>query len=128
MLFCVHIKCNRNNKVAAVMAKEDMNKRIKKERNIKVNIKQVHAMFGHMDEECTRKIAKHLGIKITIGMLKVCEDCAEAKAKRKKVAKVSDHEISKEPNGRIFLEISSIKKPKNAIDIKRVNSLENHGG
>ena len=121
MILYVHINCNRNKEVAAVVAVSDKEEEIC--HNIKVNIKQAHGMFGHMDKEQTRKIAKHLGTEITCKMLKICKDGAGAKAKQKKVTKVSEHEISKEPNGRTFLDIWSIKKPKNSTDIKKVAKL-----
>ena len=74
-----------------------------------------------MDEDRCRHLAKYLGMTLTRGTLKPCEACAESKAKRKAIAKTSEHQRSNEVNGWIYLDISTIKKPKNDNSIKRIN-------
>jgi hypothetical protein len=77
------------------------------------SIKTAHCMLGHKNEDVTRKMAKYLGWNITRGMLKVCEACAKAKAKRKDIkSKPEDGPNTKAMavNGRIYLDISSLKQ------------------
>jgi hypothetical protein len=38
--------------------------------------------------------------------------CAKAKAKRKNIPKDTDHEKAEKPGGRIFTDITSVRKPK----------------
>ena len=68
-----------------------------------------------MDRECTRLAAKGLGYKLVRGKSKPCEVCVAGKAKQKNVTKSSGHVPAQEKCGGIFLDISTIKSPK---DIK----------
>ena len=43
---------------------------------------------------------------------KPCEDCAIGKAKQKNVPKISQGKKSIKPNGRVMIDITTIKKPK----------------
>ena len=65
-----------------------------------------------MDRECTRLAAKGLGYKLVLGKSKPCEVCVAGKAKQKNVTKSSDHVPVKENYGKILLDISTIKIPK----------------
>lgn len=58
---------------------------------------------------------------LTRGTLQPCEDCAGAKAKRKPIPRVSEHNRSDEVNGRMYLDISTIKKPKNDDSVMEVD-------
>ena len=78
----------------------------------RLNIKKAHELLGHMNEEMTRKAAKHLGWEITKGTMKTCESCAIGKAKQKNVPKKSDHVGSKANGERVFLDIATIKGEK----------------
>ena len=49
-----------------------------------------------------------------------CTACSEAKAKQKSVPKKSKHKEATTPNGRIYLDISTIKKPKHMKQVKHV--------
>ena len=83
----------------------------------KISIDLAHQMFGHADEESTKKTAKALGFDISKGKMKPCESCARAKAKQRNVPKLSNHQPSNEVNGRVFLDLSVIKRPKEMDDI-----------
>jgi hypothetical protein len=79
---------------------------------ISKSVKQAHQQLGHKPEDLTRQMAKHLGWTVTRGTLKPCESCARAKAKQKDI-KTTKEEPSKkatEVNGRVYLDISSIKE------------------
>jgi hypothetical protein len=78
----------------------------------RLNIKKAHELLGHMSEDMTRKVAKHLGWEITKGTLQTCESCAIGKAKQKNVPKKSDHVGSKVNGERVFLDIATIKGEK----------------
>ena len=80
--------------------------------NQKISIQLTHDILGHMDEECIRLPEKSLAYKPTRGKLKPCEVCAAGKAKQKNVTKSSDHVPVKENYGKILLDISTIKIPK----------------
>jgi len=77
----------------------------------KWNIVQAHAKIGHCDEAATRNTAKALAIEIARGTLLPCESCAAAKAKQKNVPKSSDHVMATAEEGRVFLDIATIKGP-----------------
>ena len=77
--------------------------------------------FGHADEDETRQTAEALGVKITRGKMKPCPACAAAKAKQKSVPKISDHVPATEGERRIFLDISTVKKPKDLPAVIRPN-------
>ena len=78
----------------------------------KISIQLAHYILGHMGEECTRLAEKVNGYKLTRGKLKPCEGCAAGKEKHKNVTKSSDHVTDKDNYGKIFLDISTIKIPK----------------
>ena len=65
-----------------------------------------------MVEEETRKACKNLRIELVRGRLKPCGDCAVTKAKHKAVTKESTQMPSSEVNGRVHVDISTIKEPK----------------
>lgn len=114
-LYCAYFKrtADENTNVAAADTPIDTAvKTVVRERTI--SIKDAHWKFGHMDEAKTRVIAKALGFRVLRGTLKVCEACAIAKAKQKAVPKMSTSVKSTVPNGRIFLDLSRIKPPKDS--------------
>ena len=80
-------------------------------------IKKAHETLGHMDEEKTRAVARSLKWTITKGTMNSCENCAIGKAKSKDISlKDGPKEKAKEVNGRIYLDISSIRNPeKNGV-------------
>ena len=53
--------------------------------NRTMTLKDAHERFGHMNEELTRKSAKHLGIHLGKGTMAPCLACSTAKAKEKKL-------------------------------------------
>ena len=77
-----------------------------------MNINRAHEVFGHCDENTTRKIASAMGVRLVRGCMTPCEACGLAKAKQKNVPKVSRHIKAKVPNERVFLDISTIVTPK----------------
>ena len=79
----------------------------------KMSIKQAHAKFGHCDETATRAIAKDIGYEISRGTLGPCEACTVAKAKQKNIPKNVKHDKANVNNGRVYLDIATIKAPPN---------------
>lgn len=77
-----------------------------------MNVAKAHALLGHCNELSTRRTASYLDWKITQGALKTCESCAIGKARQKNVPKQSSGEKAKEPNGRWFHDIATIKSEK----------------
>ena len=51
---------------------------------MKLSINKVHWLLGHLNDNATRKTAKHLGWEITCGKMMPCEHCVETKAMQKK--------------------------------------------
>jgi hypothetical protein len=103
LIFCMYMN-RRKSPDTAVVSTET-------KKTVKMSIKTAHERLGHCDEEKTRKIAKHLGWELTRGNLPPCEGCTEARANQKIIPKDSDHGKAKEINGRIFLDISTIRDP-----------------
>ena len=103
-----------DNEVAAVVA--DKKKRI--------NADTAHGLVGHINDVDGRKIIKYLGFELTRKAMLPCGACAEAKAKQLSLptrtdvtrVEVRPRNISKVANGRIYTDISSVKKPK-LIDV-----------
>ena len=110
-LFCIRIKENEVQEVGA--GGTDPKKQA---------YKLIHAQLGHVGHEDTMKMAKHLGIQVARGDKHPCESCAKAKAKSKGVSKNSPHKKSTIVNGRVYMDLSSIKKPKNNPKIKSLSN------
>ena len=79
----------------------------------KISVALAHNIFGHMGEDQPRETAKNLGYEITIGSLHPCEACETGKARQKKNTKSSENVTATERNKRVFLDILTIKKPRN---------------
>ena len=91
------------------------------DQKMRMSVQQAHRKLGHCGEEETRKIDKALGWTITRGSMLPCVACAEAKAKQKNVPKVSDHEPTTDTNGRVHLDLATIKTPKGGSKITKPN-------
>ena len=85
-------------------------------KSVKMTVQKAHQMLGHSNEAATRKTAKLLGWTLSPGELKVCESCAKDKGKQKNVNKSSEAEKATKPFQRVFLDIKSIKPPKDKED------------
>ncbi len=73
------------------------------------NINKAHVLLGHNHLNDTRQIASHLGWTITRGSLRVCKNCANAKARQKNVPKISIGEKATDINGSWFQDNSTLK-------------------
>jgi hypothetical protein len=69
----------------------------------------------------TRKAAKLLGFDIASGNVTPCEACTIAKAKQRNVPKESQHIPTKESNGRVYLDIASLR----STDDNKISSNSN---
>jgi hypothetical protein len=76
-------------------------------------IMKAHALLRHGDQDKTKAAAIALGWTIYRGGWCRCVHFAKAKAKRKHIPKNAEHEKAAKPGGRIFTDITSIRKPKN---------------
>ena len=110
-LFCAYMKRKPKGTDEKALAIADGSAE-KTKKGKKISVKLAHDILGHMGEARTRTAAKHLGIEITRGAMQQCESCATGKAKQKNVPKNSDHVPATTSNERIFLDISTIMKPK----------------
>ena len=88
---------------------------------IKVNYQEMHDKLGHCNEDMTRKAAKLLGFEIASGNVTPCEACTIAKAKQQNVPKESQHIPAKESNGRVYLDIASLR----STDDNKISSNSN---
>jgi len=66
-------------------------------------------------------MVKGLGVTVKPGVMGVCWACTVAKAKQKNVVQFSMHQRSVVPGERVFVDISSIKTPKDVPAIPRAN-------
>ena len=69
-----------------------------------MDINEAHDIFNHLGPEVLRKTCKNLGIKLT-GTFQSCPGCMYAKAKQKKLNKLSKVQATK-PGERLFLDTS----------------------
>ena len=81
---------------------------------------QAHNKLGHCSAELTRKIAKQMGWHITTPV-KPCEACSVAKAKQKNVPKESGHGDNTDKAGRVFLDISTVKRKEDDPPVTKPN-------
>ena len=80
---------------------------------VTININHAHQLYGHYDEPTTRQAVYARGIGIVRGTLKPCNHCAMAKSKQRHVPAIeSEADRAVKPNGRVALDISTIKAPK----------------
>ena len=75
-------------------------------------------MFGHIDKDKVREMCKYLGYTIQRGTRTPCLPCREAKAKKEPIPKISDRKLSTMPSELMFLDIATIKKPKQCTTVK----------
>ena len=115
LLFAMCFK--RQNEVVAVGVDKTTAKPM--EKPVRMNINEAHRKFGHGHEDAVRKAAKHLGIEITRGTMKPCLACTKAKAKQKNVPKVSFHVVGNKDERLVFLDLASIKQPKDGPSITK---------
>ena len=78
----------------------------------KIDINKLHCMLGHANEAYSRLTAKEYGWEAT-GKWAVCENCAIAKSKQKKLSKTNTSPVMY-PGEQLYLDTSSIKST--AID------------
>ena len=113
LLFCMYFKHKESLSEKNLLSTEGSE-------GIKVSTKKkqisatlAHEILGHMGEARRRAATtKHMGFELTRGSLQAFESCATGKAKQKNVPQISDHNPATKINERIFLDISTIKEPK----------------
>ena len=77
----------------------------------KITRQMAHYLFGHMYLRDAIASAKLIGAYDVIpGGVVMCEPCLVAKSKRKNINKKGGHVLSNKPNGRIYLDITTIKE------------------
>jgi Integrase core domain. len=76
---------------------------------VSLGIKAAHDRLGHCDEERTRATARLLNWNIVRGALPPCRDCVAGKARQRNVPKESDHVPTGQVNGRLYLDVSTIR-------------------
>jgi hypothetical protein len=82
---------------------------------------QAHEKLGHSNEDATRATADIVGMKLRKGGMGICLACTIGKAKQKNVRKKSEGIKSKEPGGRMYLDISTVKDKKDEPTITKNN-------
>ena len=73
-------------------------------RNRTLDINTAHDIYGHIEEAALRTTLKSLNVELT-GKLLLCEGCALAKAKARKVSKMS-HTKAEHAGERLYVDIS----------------------
>jgi hypothetical protein len=82
---------------------------------------QAHERLGHSNEDDTRATSDVIGMKLRKGGKGTCLACTIGKAKQKNVKMKSEGTKSKEPGGRVYLEISTVKDKKGKPKIMKNN-------
>jgi hypothetical protein len=84
-----------------------------------MSIKKTHQLLGHMNKDMCQKTCKALGWDLNSGSLGVCTACTIRKAKQKAISFTDSDDVKEmDTKTRIYLVLSSIKKPK---DIKPIH-------
>ena len=86
----------------------------------KINMTTAHGLVGHMNTVDGNRIVEYLGFVLKHKVMEPCEACAESKAKQMSLPKrtqivrveVKPRNVEKVANGKIYLDMSSVKKPK----------------
>jgi hypothetical protein len=87
----------------------------------RMSVKKAHDMLGHINGKAVRMTALTLGWELTKGTLGVCEPCTEAKAKQKNLPRHPDTPPSTKDESHIYLDIATIKKTKNGLEVYKGN-------
>jgi hypothetical protein len=74
---------------------------------LSIDITLLHQLLGHPNEQTLRATAKHYNVSLK-GEFRPCFDCATAKIKQSRIAKVS-HTTTSKPSEHIYIDISSVK-------------------
>jgi hypothetical protein len=82
---------------------------------------QAHKRLGNSNEDATRATSDVIGMKLRKGGMGSCLVCTIGKAKQKNVKKKSEGTKSKEPGGRVYLDISTVKDKKGEPKITKNN-------
>jgi hypothetical protein len=85
----------------------------------KITVQHAHDTLGHVNDKMCRKICATLGWELNRGPLGVCVPCTVAKAKQKNISLNTTEKNEPDRKTRIYLDISSIKKPKDIKSITR---------
>ena len=80
-----------------------------------------HGMYGHINNDSVLESCGYLGYEITKRADKTCHSCREAKAKKEPISKISDRQPSVMPNQLMFLDLSTVKKPRKCTTIKTLS-------
>ena len=110
MLFAMYFR--RNVEVAGAAAESEG-------KALTMSVAEAHDKLGHANEDATRAAAKALGVVITRGTLGPCASCAVGKARQKNVPKVSEHVVATKDEGRVFLDIASVKAKKGMPNVTK---------
>jgi hypothetical protein len=86
-----------------------------------ISIQTDYDCLGHPGEDIVYKMAKELGLTLTRGNLKPCDVYAAGKAKQRNVPKVSTHQVTIVNKAQVFLDIATIKGPKDGPTVRKPN-------
>ena len=112
-LFVMKFKRNKSEEVAApVQDKEE-----------KISIQRAHQLLSYRNEVDVRQTCKHLGIMVKDGKLRPSDAVYVGKAKKNVIPKVSEGEKSKVVNGRVNLDLATLKWKVNGVKAKITNPV-----
>jgi hypothetical protein len=111
-IYCAYIKC----KFDLTNLSTDG-----KQKEVTYTVLQAHERLGHLNEDATRATSDAIGRKLRKGGVVTCLACTIGKAKQKNVKKKSEGVKSKEPGGRMYLDISTVKDNKGEPKITNNN-------
>jgi hypothetical protein len=92
-----------------------------KRKEVTYTVLQAHERLGHSNEDAMRATADAIGMKLRKGGMGTCLACTIGKAKQKNVKNKSEGNKSKEPGGRMYLDISTAKDKKGEPKITKNN-------
>jgi hypothetical protein len=92
-----------------------------KRKEVTCTVLQSHERLGYSNEDATKATAEAVGMKLRKGGMGTCLACTIGKAKQKNVKNKSEGIKSKEPGGRMYLDISTVKDKKGEPRITKHN-------
>jgi hypothetical protein len=90
-------------------------------KEVTYSVFQAHERLGHSNEDATRATTDIVGIKLRKGGMGTCVASTIGKAKQKNMKKKSEGIKSKEPGGRMYLDIATVKDKKDEPKITKNN-------
>ena len=86
----------------------------------KISKTVVHKLIGHANDQVANEVLEYLEYELEGEEPDPCNICRESKARKEAIPKDSDKDISIGHNQLIWLDMSTLRKPKNCEDVDKI--------